>query len=50
MSDEQSKTGLNKDHLKALNNLIDGMKFGTITIIVQDGRIVQIDKTEKHRL
>ena len=50
MSDEQSKTGLNKDHRKVLNNLIDGMRYGTITIIVQDGKIVQVDKTEKYRL
>ncbi len=50
MSDEQDKSGLNTNQINTLNRLIDGMKFGTITIIVQDGKIVQVDKTEKHRL
>ena len=27
-----------------------GLKFGTVTIIVQDGVVVQIDRTEKRRL
>ncbi|MDE6833494.1 MAG: YezD family protein [Ruminococcus sp.] len=26
------------------------MKYGNITLIVQDGKIIQIDKTEKYRL
>ena len=33
-----------------LNDLMKGMRYGTVTIIVQDGKIIQIDKTEKHRL
>lgn len=38
------------EQLDKLNKLLAGMRFGTITIIVQDGKIIQIDKTEKHRL
>ena len=30
--------------------LLKNMKYGNITIIVQDGKIIQIDKTEKHRI
>ena len=30
--------------------LLQNMKYGNITIIVQDGKIIQIDKTEKHRI
>ena len=26
------------------------LKYGSVTIIVQDGVIIQIDRTEKHRL
>ncbi|MBQ5735702.1 MAG: YezD family protein [Lachnospiraceae bacterium] len=37
-------------HLVTLEKLLDDMKFGNITIIVQDGKIVQIDKTEKYRI
>ncbi|MDW7673236.1 MAG: YezD family protein [Bacillota bacterium] len=29
---------------------IGQLKFGTVTIVVQDSKVVQIDKTEKVRL
>lgn len=29
---------------------ISQVRFGTITIVVQDGRVVQIDRTEKIRV
>lgn len=32
-----------------LKKMLADMKYGSITITVQDGKIVQIDKTEKHR-
>ncbi len=37
-------------HLEMLEELLSTMKYGSITLIVQDGKIVQIEKTEKHRL
>ena len=33
-----------------IEELLKNMKYGKITIIVQDGKIIQIDKTEKHRI
>lgn len=27
-----------------------GLRFGTVTVIVQDGVVVQVDRTEKRRL
>lgn len=33
-----------------IEELLQNMKYGNITIIVQDGKIIQIDKTEKHRI
>ena len=33
-----------------IEELLPNMKYGNITIIVQDGKIIQIDKTEKHRI
>jgi hypothetical protein len=36
--------------LRHLRDAIRGMRFGTITIVVQDGIVVQIDRTEKTRL
>lgn len=28
---------------------LSGLRFGQVTIIVQDGRVIQIDRTERHR-
>ena len=50
MDNLAKNTELSSDNIKKLNDLMKGMRFGTVTIIVQDGKIIQIDKTEKHRL
>lgn len=34
---------------KAINDALRGLRFGVVSIIVQDGVIVQIDRTEKRR-
>jgi hypothetical protein len=36
--------------LDYLLNLIEEIRFGSLTIIIQDGKVVQIDKHEKIRL
>ena len=36
--------------LRVIQEAVAGIKFGTVQIVIQDGRIVQIDKTEKIRL
>ena len=36
--------------IKAIEEAIRSVQFGTVQIVIQDGRIVQIDKTEKIRL
>ena len=33
-----------------LRRLLNGMRHGSVTVIVQDGRIVQLDATHKVRL
>jgi hypothetical protein len=33
-----------------LTRLLDGMRHGSVTLIVQDGRVVQLDATHKVRL
>lgn len=45
-----SKQTLDISHLKMLEEMLKAMKFGSITLIVQDGKIIQIDKTEKYRV
>ena len=43
-----------RDDLEALmtelTRLLDGMRHGSVTLIVQDGRVVQLDATHKVRL
>ena len=41
---------LTKKQIDTINMLLNGLKYGNIVLIVQDGKIIQIDKTEKHRL
>lgn len=36
--------------LEAILEAIGSVRFGTIQLIIQDGRVVQIDRTEKTRL
>ncbi len=38
------------DELQQIRESLRGLRFGSVNIIVQDGLIVQIDRTEKRRL
>lgn len=42
--------GENEELFKHLENMLKTLKFGSITLVVQDGKIVQIEKNEKVRL
>lgn len=39
-----------KDYLEEIKKYVNEIQYGTITIIIQDGKVIQIDKTEKIRL
>ena len=36
--------------LEKIAELIETVKYGTVTIVIQDGKIVQLEKHEKLRL
>lgn len=36
--------------LETIADAIKGIRYGSVTIIIQDGKIIQIDKTEKYRM
>ena len=36
--------------LTQLRGVLQGLRFGSVTIVVQDGVVVQIDRTEKRRI
>ena len=38
------------DSLERIQNALRGLRFGEVTVIVQDGLVVQIERTEKLRL
>lgn len=33
-----------------LQQMLDSMKFGSITLVIQDGKIIQVEKHEKIRI
>ena len=36
--------------LEQIRSALNGLRFGTVTVIVQDGVVVQVDRTERLRL
>jgi hypothetical protein len=41
---------LSEEHLQQLLEWMNGIKYGSATLIIHDGVVVQIDKSEKLRL
>ena len=41
---------ISEDNFRRLLDLIEDVQFGTITLVIQDRKVVQIDKNEKIRL
>jgi hypothetical protein len=46
----QDRTGPVDDALSQIRDSLRGLRFGSVNIIVQDGVVIQIDRTEKRRL
>ncbi|MEE1312171.1 MAG: YezD family protein [Lachnospiraceae bacterium] len=43
-------TKVTKDDLLKIKEFIESIRFGHVTVIVQDGKVIQIEKHEKVRL
>jgi len=41
---------ISDDNFDRLLDLIEDVQYGTITLIIQDSKVIQIDKNEKIRL
>jgi hypothetical protein len=41
---------LDENSLKELNAVLASLKHGSVTLIIQNGKVVQIEKNEKIRL
>lgn len=44
------KTTVTKEDLEKIRKFIQDIRFGSVSVIIQDGRIVQIEKNEKVRM
>jgi len=40
----------NRDLEKIVKDALKAVRFGTVTLVVQDGRVIQVDKNEKIRM
>lgn len=40
----------NRDLEKVIREALISIRFGTVTLVVQDSRVIQVDKSEKFRL
>lgn len=39
-----------RDALERIQTALRGLRYGTVTAVVQDGIVVQVDRTEKIRI
>lgn len=44
------QTKVTKADLQKIKEFIETVRFGSVTVIVQDGKVIQIEKNEKVRL
>lgn len=40
----------NRDLEKVVRDTLKSIRFGTVTLVIQDGRVIQVDKNEKIRI
>lgn len=45
-----AQNGLREEDYQSVRDALAGLRFGLVTITVHEGRLVQIDRTEKQRL
>lgn len=52
MAEPQSSPGtsLTEVQLKKIQEAVRDIRYGTVTLVIQDGRLIQIDRSEKIRL
>jgi hypothetical protein len=41
---------LDRELQKRIGQALQEIRYGTVTLVIQDGRVIQIDKSEKIRL
>lgn len=46
----RSRVMLGEELARVLREALSGIRFGSVTLVIQDGRVIQVDKNEKIRL
>ena len=46
----QSKTETSPEWLRVVQEKVESLRFGVVQLVVHDGRVTQIERTEKTRL
>ncbi|RII28549.1 MAG: DUF2292 domain-containing protein [Geobacter sp.] len=49
-SQHTAKNPWNRELELVVREALESIRFGTVTLVVQDGRVVQVEKNEKIRL
>lgn len=45
-----AQPGVSEATMQAILEALKGLRYGQVTVIVQDGRVMQIDRTDRFRL
>jgi hypothetical protein len=46
----QSPNPWNRELERLIREALQSIRFGTVSLVVQDGRVIQVDKSEKIRI
>lgn len=47
---QNSSDPWNRELERVVRSALQSIRFGTVTLVVQDGRVIQVDKNEKIRI
>lgn len=50
MSTHNKKNVINEEDINKIKEFLETIQYGSVTVIVQDGRVIQIEKNEKVRI
>jgi hypothetical protein len=48
--DIQHEAARNREWLELVRQAVESLRYGVVHIVIHDGRVTQIEKTEKQRL
>ena len=48
--DAAATNGVQDEAMEQIRQALNGLRYGTVSIVVQDGLVIQIERTERRRL